>query len=124
MKVAKRTWQLSTYINDQDMLNKLSPLFQSDIGLLNQIASDIDVLKLMFARLDQSQLPLDEMIEEVDQFKARLSTFQEVKLDEEMIVEHHRKYGKKSDIEMIVDNLTHLEKDLIAHINIFKRNWH
>jgi hypothetical protein len=115
MKVAKRIWQLSTYLNYQEMLNKLYPLFQSDIGLLNQIASDIDVLKMMLVKLPNP--PLQDMITEIDEFKSRLSTFQEVKLDENLIyliidsiTENYQKYGNNVDKNFIIDNLSYLEE--------------
>ena len=119
MKVAKRMWQLATYIDYDELLNKLYPLFESDVGVLNQIAADIDVIKLMVKNINRP--PLAQMIEEIDEFKNRMSTLEEVHLDEKMIyllidniVEHYDRYLNNSDLELIYNNLTHLEGYLLT----------
>ena len=85
MKVAKRIWQLSTYLDYKDMLTKLSPLFTSDIGLLNQIVADIEVIIQMLESLPNP--PYSDIISEMDGFKPRLGVFlnKDVKLDEKLM---------------------------------------
>ena len=128
MKVAKRMWQLAAYIDYQELLDKLYPLFKSDIGLLNQIASDIDVLKLMFDKLPNP--PIDEMMKEIDEFKFRLSTFQEVKLDEDLIyglidtiIENYKKYGKNYDKNLLIDNLSYLEEYFLTTVENYSAKY-
>jgi hypothetical protein len=126
MKVAKRMWQLSTYIDFAKMLEELAPLFESDIGLLNQIAGDIEVLRFMLDKVDVRKLPLEEMIREIDEFKSRLSNFQDVELDDKLIyllidniTEHYEKVGKKVDVELIIKNLQYLEDYLLELVEIY-----
>ncbi len=123
MKLAKRIWQLSTYLDDVEMLQKITPLLQSEIGIPNQIASDIEVLKLMLNKVTNP--PLELIIKEIDEFKSRLSSFQEISLDEKLINllideirENYTKYGKNYDQKLMIANLTYLETYLQGIVEI------
>ena len=128
MKVAQRMWQLAAYINNQEILNKLYPLFQSDIGILNQIASDIDVLLMMLKKLPDP--PMNDMMFEIDEFKFRLSTFNEVHIDEDFIyeiidtiIDNYDKYGNQLNKENIINNLTYLQDYLLTIVEQYSSKY-
>lgn len=70
-KVLKRMFSLARYKNNKDMIAKLAPIFNGDLGRLYIIISDIDVLLYMLEHYDS--LPTDEIRFEIDQFINRLS---------------------------------------------------
>jgi hypothetical protein len=127
MKLAEIIWQLAVNVNSKEILEKLYPLFKSDIGLLNQVSSDIDLLIDMIETLPTP--PYKEIISELEDFKTRLSSFQVpgVKFDEKIVyllinsiiyllidsaVDSRQNYESPSSIDkgLLIKNLNYLKK--------------
>lgn len=83
-KMAKRMWGIARYKQNSDYLNKLTPLFQSDIALLNQITSDIETLITLIEKV--SNPPYEEIIDELDVLKNKLNSFYETKIDSDLVL--------------------------------------
>lgn len=128
MKLAKRMWQLAMYLHYDELLQKLTPLFQSDIGILNQIAGDIEVLMLMLNKLPNP--PMDSIIKEIDEFKGRLGSYQLTKLDDKLIfmliddiVGMYRSYKSKIDKSLVIKNLTYIQNYLLAIVEAYASSY-
>lgn len=96
-------------------MTQLTPILLSDIGLLNQIASDIEVLIMMFKKLKTP--PLDEMMTEIDEFKTRVSSFRLVELDYKTlflliddITTEYEQQGDHIDLNLVIKKLEYLYK--------------
>jgi hypothetical protein len=70
-KMAKRIFALAKYNGYIDILEKLSPLFNGDVGRLYMIYGDIGTLESLFDITDT--IPYSKVNFEIDQFKGRLS---------------------------------------------------
>jgi hypothetical protein len=70
-KVLKRTFSLARYEKNKELVAKLEPILNSDLGRLYIIVSDIDTLLFMLEKYNK--LPGDEIKFEIDQFINRLS---------------------------------------------------
>jgi hypothetical protein len=69
-KMAKRMFSLAKFRNELPKLEKLSNLFNGDIGRLYMIYGDIGTLESLF---EHPNIPYKRIDVEVDQFKGRLS---------------------------------------------------
>lgn len=79
LKAAKRMWSLAKQFNDVEMLNKINPLLSSGIALLGQIKSDIQSIVDMYEKV--IPLPYDKIYEELDGFKHKMSTINDISFD-------------------------------------------
>jgi hypothetical protein len=70
-KVLKRQFSLAKWENDEKTLKRLSPILNSDLGRLYVVLSDVATLILLLD--EHSNVPLDKVRFEIDQFKSRLS---------------------------------------------------
>jgi len=70
-KMAKRMFALAKFKGYNDILEKLSPLFNGDVGRLYMVYGDIGTLESLFDITDD--IPYSKINFEVDQFKGRLS---------------------------------------------------
>ena len=70
-KMVKRIFSLSRSRHDRNTLEKIIPLISSNISLLYQIKSEIDVLILIFER--SKSIPVAHIFKELDEMKGRLS---------------------------------------------------
>jgi hypothetical protein len=103
-KMAKRMFSLAKYRNELPKLEKLSALFNGDIGRLYMIYGDIGTLESLF---EQPNIPYAKIDFEVDQFKGRLSNIS------------LKKYlSQESYIFGLIDNLKNKEQMLSTLIKI------
>lgn len=82
-KMAKRMWGLARYTQNFSDLEKLMPLFQSGVAIINQVLSEIETMILMYT--DLKTIPSKTMDRQIDNFKYRLSGVYEFNFDNEMI---------------------------------------
>jgi len=78
-KVSKRLFSLAKQFKDTKTLTKLNSLLNSDLGRLYLFISDIGTL--LFLLENESELPVEKIRYEIDQFRARLGTIYTVKDD-------------------------------------------
>ncbi len=71
-KMAKRMFSLSRNKHDVATLEKIIPLVTSDISLLYQVKSEIDVLILIFEKVKVP--PIKTILKELDYMKGRITT--------------------------------------------------
>jgi hypothetical protein len=71
-KVLKRRYALAKYTNDIDTVKLLTPFLNSDLGRLYHVVGDIGTLTNLLD--NYSNVPMDIVRYEVDQFRNRLST--------------------------------------------------
>jgi hypothetical protein len=70
-KMSKRIFALSRYNGDEETINKLSPMFNGDLGRIYQVYGDINTI--IYLVENEDELPSDRLRFEEDQFKNRLS---------------------------------------------------
>jgi hypothetical protein len=70
-KMAKRMFALAKYNGYTDVMEKLSPLFNGDVGRIYMVYGDIGTLESLFDI--ENTLPYAKIDFEIDQFKGRLS---------------------------------------------------
>lgn len=70
LKIMKRLWSLSRVIDCKQVLQKLTPLFGSDIAALNQIVADVDIISELIKV--QQMVPWDKIFLEILGFKKRV----------------------------------------------------
>jgi len=112
-KMAKRMWNVARHIEDRNVIRKLNPLFQGSLARLNQIKADIDVLVMMFDKLDS--LPIKTIMAEINDFKVRIANIYDLDIDlgaiGEMIDEIiDLNTGKKTDTTKISAKLEKMKK--------------
>ena len=119
MKASKRAWALGTNILDNKLLLKLYPLYTSSIGMLYQLSAEIETLIMIFESVDVSNLPLDKIINQIDDFKMRITMIFDLDLNEtkmfaliEEILNDYEKNKNKMKIEMTISNLKILMNDV------------
>lgn len=102
-KMAKRMYSLARIekINGHDVRN-LVKLFRSDVGKINQVISDIDTAITMTEKVDK--LPMAYLMNEIDEFRQRLSSVIDVDIDSETV---------NKPIERLLNNNKHTRKDMI-----------
>jgi hypothetical protein len=82
MKASKRAWALGTNIVDNKLLKRLYPLYSSSIGMLYQLSAEIETLIMIFKDVKLSNLPLEQMINQIDDFKMRITMIFDLELNE------------------------------------------
>ena len=107
--MAKRIFALAKYKEYIDVLEKLSPLFNGDVGRLYMVYSDIGTLESLFDITDS--IPYSKLNFEIDQFKGRLSNIaleKYIRRENELFVMidkltkiHGSNYKRKEIIELL-----------------------
>jgi len=70
-KMAKRMFALAKYKKDNKIIAKLAPMFNTDLGLIYSVMSDIGTLIYLIEH--EKHIPYDRIKYQIDQFKARLA---------------------------------------------------
>jgi hypothetical protein len=109
-KMAKRIFALAKYKGYIDILEKLSPLFNGDVGRLYMVYGDIGTLESLFDIADI--IPYSRVNFEIDQFKGRLSNIALGKyirrenelfgMIDKLTNMHTTKYRRKDVIELLI----------------------
>jgi len=127
MKLAKRIFSLSRYINDYVTYKKILPLFQSSTAELGQILSEIDTLILMLSNIDKQYFPFDIVIKQIDFFKTRIAKINDIKFDDKKcyhiiddIVNHYKNMSNIhiiNNLNLIINYLTPIvNKNVIEYM--------
>jgi hypothetical protein len=101
-KMAKRMFALAKFKGYIDILEKLSPLFNGDVGRLYMVYGDIGTLENLIENTDN--LPYSKIIFEIDQFKGRLSN---ISLDKYV--------NKENELFTLIDKLTSITSSEYTH---------
>jgi hypothetical protein len=101
-KMAKRMFALAKFKGYIDVLEKLSPLFNGDVGRLYMVYGDIGTLENLIENTDN--LPYSKIIFEIDQFKGRLSN---ISLDKYV--------NKENELFTLIDKLTSITSSEYTH---------
>ena len=119
MKASKRAWALGTNILDNKLLLKLYPLYTSSIGMLYQLSAEIETLIMIFESVNVSNLPLDKIINQIDDFKMRITMIFDLDLNEtkmfaliEEILNDYEKNKNRMKIKKTINNLQILMNDI------------
>lgn len=115
-KMAKRMFVLAKYKGHTEVLEKLTPMFNGDLGRLYIVYGDLGTLEYILENVDT--VPYSKIEFELDQFKARLSN---VSLDRyisseddilktisEMVEMRKSSYSKESLLNLVVELKTKL----------------
>ena len=94
-KMAKRIFALAKYKRYIDVLEKLSPLFNGDVGRLYMVYGDIGTLESLFEITDT--IPYSKVNFEIDQFKGRLSN-----------IALEKYIHRENELFTIIDKLTNI----------------
>ena len=70
-KMAKRMFAIAKYKKDTEVIRKLAPMFNTDLGLIYSVMSDIGTLIYLIEH--EKHIPYDRIKYQIDQFKGRLS---------------------------------------------------
>jgi hypothetical protein len=109
-KMAKRMFALAKYKKYNDILEKLSPLFNGDVGRLYMVYGDIGTLESI---LDINEsIPHSKIDFEIDQFKGRLSNI----ALEKYINREHEIFGLIDKLVTMRSNSREHMKDLLEKI--------
>jgi len=116
-KMAKRMFALAKYKKDYEIVRKLAPMFNSDLGLLYSVMSDIGTLIYLID--NEKHIPYDRIKYQIDQFKGRLANVYSLQrwfIEEPFINERIRflaSMGKRKDRKGIyVTALSQIEEHL------------
>jgi len=117
-KMAKRVFALAKFKGYIDVLEKLSPLFNGDVGRLYMVYGDIGTLESLFDIADV--IPHSKVKFEIDQFKGRLSNIALEKyihrenelftMIDKLTNIHNSKYNRKEITELLKKIKTILSK--------------
>ena len=70
-KMAKRMFALAKYKKDYPIISKLAPMFNTDLGLIYSVMSDIGTLIYLIEH--EKHIPYDRIKYQIDQFRGRLA---------------------------------------------------
>jgi hypothetical protein len=101
-KMAKRMFALAKFRGYIDILEKLSPLFNGDVGRLYMVYGDIGTLENLIENTDN--LPYSKIIFEIDQFKGRLSN-----------ISLEKYVNKENELFTLIDKLTSITSSGYTH---------
>jgi hypothetical protein len=101
-KMAKRMFALAKFKGYIDILEKLSPLFNGDVGRLYMVYGDIGTLENLIENTDN--IPLSKIIFEIDQFKGRLSN-----------ISLEKYVNKENELFTLIDKLTSITSSGYTH---------
>lgn len=101
-KMAKRMFALAKYNGHTDVMMKLSPLFNGDVGRIYMVYGDIGTLESLLEL--KHTIPYEKIDFEIDQFKGRLSN---IGLDKYL---HH-----ESELFGLIDKLVTLRRTQYSH---------
>lgn len=114
-KAAKRMWGIARFTKNDELLNKLTPLFQGDMARINQVMSEISTIILMMENI--KNLPIQTLRAQIDRFKDRLAYVYRVPIDDNYvsklisnIVSHFANYNQKTIIAKLKELKDYLEK--------------
>ena len=121
-KMAKRMFALAKFKGYIDILEKLSPLFNGDVGRLYMVYGDIGTLEDLIDNTDN--IPYSKIIFEINQFKGRLSNISLEKylhrenelfgLIDKLTTIHNSSHSRK-EIKLILKKL----KDVLSKLMSF-----
>lgn len=122
-KAVKRTFSLGRLKKNNEILKKLLPIVRSSIASLAVINADIETLVLMLEHNDK--LNINYIIEEINNFKERLSSLIDLKFDTErtlylidnMILQFKVYNNTKEAKEKLIKLLDELHEYLLKVIN-------
>jgi hypothetical protein len=104
-KMAKRMFALAKFKGHISLLEKLSPLFNGDVGRIYMVYGDIGTLESLFDITND--IPYSKMKFEIDQFKGRLSN---IALEKYIHSEH--------ELFSLIDKLTTTSSSKYSHKDI------
>lgn len=121
-KMAKRMFALAKYKGYTDILEKLSPLFNGDVGRIYMVYGDIGTLESILE--SENSIPYEKMDFEIDQFKGRLSNIALEKylnhenhifgLIDELVALRHTKYSREL-MKRLLKEIKEVLSDLLSY---------
>lgn len=117
-KAIKRVWSLSIFKKDYNTLNSLKKLIKSNIALLAQINADIETLQLLIVH--NNNYNLEFVINELNQFKEKLSHIIDIDFNEEFmyaIIDNLILLFRINDKNQITESLNRVHDHLLKVIN-------
>lgn len=108
-KAVKRMWAIARNIKDENMVKKLTPVMQSDLGRLSQISSELETLILILEGVRTP--PMASILKQLDNMKYRLQNVYEVDIDNnELIKIFDKLVSRKLKKATLIKNLEDLKK--------------
>jgi hypothetical protein len=83
-KMAKRIWGIARETKNVELLEKLTPLFQSSMARINKIMAEIETIIMMAENI--KSMPWMTILKQIDEFKLRLSYIYDIQFDEDKII--------------------------------------
>ena len=117
-KVLKRVYAYAKFKHKDDVIAKLTPILNSDLGRLYQIASDVGTLIDLLE--DKAPVPLEKLHYELDQFKSRLANIYNIPAYSKA---HHQIIAKLNGaVKMtsrpqLLARLTQLQEEMLKILN-------
>ena len=117
-KVLKRVYAYAKFKHKDDVITKLTPILNSDLGRLYQIASDVGTLVDLLE--DKAPVPLEKLHYELDQFKSRLANIYNIPAYSKA---HHQIIAKLNGaVKMtsrpqLLARLTQLQEEMLKILN-------
>lgn len=116
-KVLKRQFALAKFQNHEEVIKKLTPILNSDLGRLYSLLSDIGTLIQLLE--DKQNVPLDRVRYELDQFKSRMANVYSLP---DFLKEEHDLLGrinsamKTPNRDQLLTHLREIEKTIQASL--------
>ena len=106
-KIAKRIFALSKVNGDTALLEKLTALFNSDLGRLYSIISDASTI--LYLLENEKHLPIEKIRFEIDQFRGRLASIYSIDA------------VNKSSVLSGILSMTHLPNTAQGRLKLFRQ---
>nr|QBK93378.1 MAG: nucleotidyl transferase [Pithovirus LCPAC404] len=126
LKLMKRLWSYSNFINCNKIVNLLLPLYTSDMSALNQVVADIEILRELIE--NHRMQPVKIMLLEATGFKKRLFNHLELEQYKKVYshidcvttlwadIENGGKFDKETFL-MMINELEHYLKKVIKKLS-------
>lgn len=132
ISLTQRLWQSALYSHNDTLLIQLTPLFQSNIGILNQISEDIKILIFMLKKIfNPKKIPWTSIVSEIEQFKYRLNDYQlKPSINRQLIFllideikNNYELYGNQINKLSVIKNLNYIGNYLSKIVNRYVINY-
>lgn len=114
-KMIKRIWSISRITGNKEMIKKLTPFMQSDMGRLSQIKSEIETLIGILENVKRP--PVKTIYKQIDSFKSRFANVYQVYFEEDKVDGILSSILSKQNTKYTIEHLEYILKYVKLVIN-------
>jgi hypothetical protein len=108
LKAVKRMWTIAMIRDDQKVLEVLTPLINSSVGVMNQVNGDIE--SIIGILENTKSIPMQSIRKEIDNFKVRLAHVYDININLDHVNQIFNEIYKLDDRNEMINKLGKIKK--------------